>query len=189
MTVTPKCQPTREMVQAAASVFMAMAWVATVKPVVEAYQARVLKVGQWRIRPEFAEKMHARGGRSDPAGDIITDPQQSFLLSEDDFTKYLTAVNIERTNAGLAIQREGNCPLLEAENLLVKTKHRLVSVMAPVTKLSLEKITSAPMSDYTQYIELTLRLLSPFVEKASKPEDAIVRLLKDSVETEIDRVV
>ena len=189
MTATAKFEPTREMVQSAASVFMAMAWVAIVKPVVEAYQTRVLKEGQWRIRPEFAEKMHARDGKTAPTEEVITNPQLSYLMSEEDFAKYHFATERERTKAGLAIHRDGNCPLLEAENLLVKTKHKLVEVMAPVTKISLDAINSAQMDDYKQYIELTLRLLSPYVEKASKPEDAIRGLLQSSVETEIDLVV
>jgi hypothetical protein len=152
-----KFTPTPEMVSAAEAVFTIMAMVGTIRPVVIGYQTEILKQGQWRVRPQFATR------RGD---EVITDPAQSYLMSEENFADYDAKCKAARLEAKLPVEKEGNCPLLEAESLLIKAERALIDAMQPVTGLTAERFV--PMSARKEYIDLTLKLLAPFVRPAKE---------------------
>lgn len=157
--------PTSEMVVAAGQVFFAMALVQTIEPIVKAYQASVLKQGQWSMRPDHLESLQKRRTGPEPFECRVLDPKDVYLLSESDSALCFARFDAERIKANLKVKREGNCPLLEAQTRLIKAKQRLAEVMAPVTNVSLQQITGAPMGLYNEYIELNLKLLAPFVDR------------------------
>lgn len=153
------------MIEAAGQVFVAMALVQTIEPIVRNYQAHVLKQGQWSFRPDVLESFQKRHTGPEPFECKVLDPREIYLLSESDLEKCTAQFDVERIKARLQVKREGNCPLLEAQSRLIAAKHRLAEVMAPITKVTLEKITAAPVRLYNEYIELNLKLLAPFVDR------------------------
>lgn len=161
----PKFVPTSAMIEAAGQVFFAMALVQTIEPIVRNYQAHVLKQGQWSIRPDHLELLQKRHTDPEPFESKVLDPKEIYLLSESDLELCVAQFDAERIKAKLKVRRQGNCPLLEAQSRLIDAKHRLVEVMTPITKVTLEKITTAPVRLYNEYIELNLKLLAPFVDR------------------------
>ena len=155
-----KFTPTEEMISAAKAVFQAMAFVETIRPIVMQYQTEILAENKWRISPEFAKPSF----RAIYEDEVITDPKNSYLMSAEDFKEYSLKCKIARDKANLRVTENRFCPLLEAEHLLVQAKHALIDVMAETTKIQSQDILRSGMDKYNQYIDLTLRLLAPFVQ-------------------------
>ena len=151
-----KFQPTPTMVTAAQVVFLSMAFVQTIRPIVLKYQTEILAKGQWHIRPEFATRL----------GDtVILDPKDSYLMSDKDFAKYDAQCKLARVNANLHVDKEEHCPLLIAEDLQRQAEHALVAAMMfELPTVTLDKLLQAGMDKYKEYVDLTLRLLAPFVK-------------------------
>lgn len=146
-------RPTPEMVSIATSLFKAMAWRETVKPIVDGYQRRILAEGQWKIRPEFAERL---------GSGVITDPKKDYLMSEQDFQEYFGRQKTARDAAGLVVENDEHCPLLVAENMIIQLENALIDQMEPVTKLNREQLSL--LENRKKFLDLTLRLLAPFVD-------------------------
>ena len=140
--------PDREHVAAAEAVFMCMAAVQTIKPIVRGYQAKVLRELGW-------------------SG---VDPDRSYNLPESVFSVYLKRCNEERIAAKLHVDSEEYCPLLVAENLLRKSQRLLVDLMEPVSGISFDQIfrCSDALANYDQLVDLNLRLLAPYCKNKLK---------------------
>lgn len=149
-------KPSPAMLQAAGIVFKAMAWVDVIKPVVEGYQKEILSRHQWHIAKEWSEK------RGSPDR-IILEPTNSYLLEDEDFQTYLQECHVARAKAGLKVDNDDFCPLLVAENLLNKAKNVLIDVMSTTTGIEHDDLFHHGLEDYNKYIDLTLRLLAPFL--------------------------
>lgn len=155
-TITAKnFKPTDEMVHAAKAVFICMAAVETVRPVVEGYQKNILAF--WKFQP-------AKEWRKNESNEPILEPNRAYLLSENDFRLYMADIRDEQKKAGLKTDNPDNCPLLVAESGLRKAKAVLIDVMEPMTGFTVDKMLCAGMEVYDKYIELTLRLLAPYVK-------------------------
>lgn len=150
--------PTPEMISAARAVFVAQAWVETVKPVVRSYQIRILETLQAPLDPHWVEKGMEQH--------VILDPNETYLMSEAAFKAYQEESNKACIKAGLEVSDPEFCPLLVAENYLRMAQAELVKAMESITHLSHDKIFQAPnaLENYDKLIDLTLRLLAPFVE-------------------------
>ena len=154
--------PTVEMLAAAESLFMAMAMEATIRPIVVAYQTRILKSHRWRIRPDLAF-----GQREE----IITDPALSYLLSDENFREYAVLCRSARDDAGLLVEKQEQCPLLMAEHAVIKAKHALIDVMSGITKITATDAATLPIDKYKEFVDLTLRLLAPYLPAVPVPTD------------------
>lgn len=152
-------KPTPEMIQAAELVFVAMAAVDMIKPIVRGYQSKILADKQWPINEKYAGRLGV---------EVILDPEQSYLLGEKDMTAYFALCNEARIQSKLHVDSEDKCPLCVAEHDLVRAKWALCEAMAPITNISAERITSASMENYQSYIDLNLKLLGSFVRPAEK---------------------
>ena len=141
-----KFKPTKTMIEAAKTVFGCMALVNTIKPIVGGYQKKILQKHQFR----------------NSEGVIITEPNKSWTMSDEDFKIYLAECNKERIKAGLHVENEEFCPLLVVENLLIKAKWALIDAAEPITKIKSEEIYN--MEDREKLVELTLKLLASFVD-------------------------
>ena len=161
METKKKFTPTKDMVEVADSVFKAMAYVGTLKPIVTGYQEAVLKKHQFVARDI---------GQECREGDIILNPEHSYLLEDADFEIYLEEIEEARAEAGLKVNREGNCPLLEAESLLRDAQRLLVDTMQPITKISTDDALCSKngLENYRQLTDLILKLLAPFVKGGMK---------------------
>jgi hypothetical protein len=68
--------------------------------------------------------------------------------------------------ARLHVANEDQCPLLVAEHLARQAEQALVDAMSEITNLSVDKLLSSGQDQYKQFIELTLKLLAPYVRNA-----------------------
>lgn len=163
MTSAPAAEPSRpsrnvptpSLIRAAECVFMAMAMRDHVRPIVHEYQQRILREGQWPLARQWSTP-----GESPR---VILDPAESFLLEAADAALYFARCDEARKTAKLGVNRDGNCPLLEAEHLLVQAERELLEAVAELTGVSADKVSGLPREGYRQYIDLTLRFVASAV--------------------------
>ena len=159
-----KFVPTAAMISAAEAVFRAMAIEQTIGQVVKKYQRTILAEGKWPVRPEFRKR---RGGEGP-----ITDPNHAYLMSEEDFLVYDERCKAARIEAKLQVTKVENCPHLEAQTLLMLAKRELVDAMSSITGITNERAVTMLTTDYQNLVELTLRLLVPFVRNTLRSNPA-----------------
>ncbi len=91
-------KPSEDMLSAAAAVFTTMAYVRTVRPIVEEYQKKILEAYElWSTETERRSRKR------------ITDPKETFLLSEDDFNFYLAECHEAQLEAELKTESPDPC--------------------------------------------------------------------------------
>lgn len=144
---------TEDMKQAAKNVFMAMAYVKTIRPIVTGYQKAVLEKHQWHIASKWV-------GRRSETDRVILDPDHSYLLSENDFRTYMHETREQQKAAGLKTDSPDHCPLLVAENLQRQAEWCLFDTMEPLTSIKGRDLYG---DNREKYLDLTLRLLAPFI--------------------------
>lgn len=159
---------TPQMIAAAEATFLAMAAVKTLQPIVTAYQKAILAEGQW-----CADSKMVRCDVN-PENRVILDPKHSYLLPEASFQEYLTKTKAARDAAGLKVEHDENCPLLVAENELVKAKRALIDSLEQLTGIGADTLLCAGMDEYNRYTELSLQLVAPFVKSASELMKTVV---------------
>ena len=71
--------------------FLAMAFEATIRPIVDGYHRRILADMQPRIARKWVEM-----GEKD---EVILDPKHDYLMNDTDFAEYIRRANIEREMA------------------------------------------------------------------------------------------
>ena len=162
--------PSTEMIRAAELVFTAKVMYETTKGIVVKYQQRILKEGQWPIRAQYRD---LDGLGSTASVEVILRPEDAFLLEPDDFATYLARCNEERIKAGLLVSSEEGDPLLEAQWLLWDAEFHLIDLMAPVTGISADRLREASIEAIDEIVDLTLRLLAPYVRSASELLDEL----------------
>lgn len=143
-----KFTPTQGMIKAATKVFVTMALVDVVRPIVKKYQKQALgHIGMEKYTPENAWQMPGSN-----------------------HTKYLKVCNDLRENTGLKVENPDFCPLLVAEYEQTKAEWALCETMEPITGITHDKImcTAKAMENRTKYLDLTLRLLAPFCKNIVK---------------------
>ena len=134
--------PAADQVTAAEAVFACMAMVATVRPIVEAYQLRILRDLGWGHLPLG----------------------QTYDMPDAVFEVYHQRCCEARDRVGLVVDDPEKCPLLVARHLLILAEHVMVDSMAPITGLTWDKLLCSRngLHNLREYVDLTLRLLAPF---------------------------
>lgn len=156
---TNQFEPNPTQIAAAQLVFMSMALLQTVEPIVTAYKNAILAEGQWRI-----------GRHQDRLGDgVVTDHKQSYLLSDEDFATYDALCKQARDQAGLVVEDTEQCPLLVAQDVLVQAQMLLVSEMEPIRGITWDMLLNRGLAVLHEYIELTLKLLAPYCKSNLAP--------------------
>ena len=141
-------------VPVARAVFVAMAFVETIRPVVEGYQREILTA----IKPKMAKHWVEDHGMEQR---IITDPTDTHYMEDGDFDEYIEGCHREALKHGFKVPEKGSCPLLIAEHNLTKAQQLLIEVMEPITGIKHSDLFHHGMDDYNHYIDLTLRWLAP----------------------------
>ena len=149
-------KPTQEMIAAAEDLFLAMTFEQTVRPIVEAYQRKVLAERTWMVDLEL---------QTEPGvPEYITDIKYAWLMTTEDFMDYRDRCTRERMKTDLSPENDSNyCPLLVAENTVQLARQALCNAMAPITKIDGTQAAALPVADYDQLTDLTLKVLAPFV--------------------------
>ena len=157
-----------EMVLAARSVLMAMAFTETIKPVALEMQKKVLE--EIEI---FDDKVYHRrnspiaeiGSSRKSFGERITSFEKLYLSADEEAVQkiYQKYDQLQRERKLLEDKDDlGVCALLKAENLERKAKRVLVDMMQPITKMSVEDILSSKngIENFERVVELTLQMLA-----------------------------
>ena len=147
---------------AAENVFLAMAFEQSVRLIVEGYRQKILAERTWRCVPDLVERM-ARRSSDQPAEQYVTDIKFTWMMEKEDFALYHDRCNPERIAAGLVVEHDSYCPLLVAENITIQAKHALCDAMAGVTNIPAKTAATLKLDDYRKFVDLTLKLLAPFV--------------------------
>ena len=150
------------MIRAAEDVFLAMAAEPTIRPIVEGYQKSILATRTWPVSAELVERRQRRAG-DEPVDEYVTDIKFAWTMEPEAFALFNKRCNEERVAAGLVVETEAHCPLLVAEHTTCLAKLALCDAMASVTSLSSRKVATMKPDDREKFVELTLRLLAPFV--------------------------
>jgi hypothetical protein len=161
-TARPPFQPTANMIQAAEQVFLAMAVEQSIRPIVEGYQRKVLAERTWKPAPALEDGPQRR--RDEPIANEITDIKDAWMMADGDFAIYRKRCNEERIAAKLHAETDDHCPLLVAENISRLAKHALCDAMAAITSIDGTKAATLARADYDSLVDLTLKLLAPYVK-------------------------
>jgi len=138
-------RPTNEMITTALEIFRAKATIRVLKPIVNEYHRRALRV---------------IGAQNDD-GEIITDPEHAWTICDEQAQTYYDLLDQYKAVAGFDLP-PGYCPLLIIEDVKRRAERRLMGLMEPITHIPTTEIIR--LEDRKQYLDLTLRLLAPFVE-------------------------
>lgn len=143
------------MIKAAEAVFVCMAAVETIKPIVTGYQVKVLEEEKY----SYSEKASSRRGTT--YADYISNPDHTYMMSDEDFAHYMKRTREEQAAAGLVTESPEHCPLLVAEHNVVKAENLLMDTLECLTEIKRDEIWN--MEHRREYIKISLKLLAPFV--------------------------
>ena len=154
------------MIQAAKAVFVTMANVTTVRPIVLAYQQKWIDYMRPVVREDMKRSRAEDGGIAEPRPEI-TSPDQSYMMDDKDAAWYFEKCAQEAAAAGFKV-KPGYCPLLIAEDLQRKAEHVLVDAMSDYLaatnggkKVTVNGLLCLGLAKYRDFIRLTLSLLAP----------------------------
>jgi hypothetical protein len=148
-------KPTNTMKSAAKAVFLSMAYTQTIRPIVEGYKRKILQKCKFKIDPKFWNEYEQ--------DKTITDPKKAYLMTENDLAIYLKECQTEQKKAGLKTEKPEYCPLLVAEHTQIRAENILIDSMKPITGFDSTRFLS--LENRAKLIDLSLRLLSPFVKR------------------------
>jgi len=148
-------RPTEEMIAATTVVMLCMAWEETVRPIVLKYKTEILK--EMQAGPAEVYKKYAG------VPTVILEPKDSWALGKADFAFYDACCKKERDDFGFIVATDDYCPLLVAEHQTLDAQRNLIDIMEPITKISVRQLTCNGLDRYMEYLNLTLKLLVPFI--------------------------
>jgi len=143
-------KPTQEQIQSAELVFIKMAELKMLQEIIIPLENRILKENVFY-------EMDDLGGR------IITDRSHDWLMSDEDFNRYLKLVYAERVKIGINTPWD-QCPISLVEMDLINAERDLINSFESLTGINYE-LVSRKLDLKDQYVELTLRLIVKFVDK------------------------
>lgn len=180
MKVPATFTPTPEQISAAESVFLAMANLAMIKPIVDAYQSEILGRYRWKPDPLLVHLGPERLRE-------ILDPKDAYLLSSKDAGVFYKECQKARVAAGLHIDdpdfEPEYCPALVAEELLRQARRVLVDSLSAVTGIDSQALIRSNFKEYERYVELCLRLLAPHC----RPRDRLDQINAEAIQIRTER--
>lgn len=155
-----------QLIPAVNAYMMARAFAEVQRAAVDKIERRLLAESEY-----FADKDTPRAD-----GQRITEPKQSYLMHDDDFKKYASAVRRELEREGYKIKQGNNrdgslsedswnyrCPALVAESLQRQAERVLVEAAASVLnfgeEFTFDKLVCAGMDKLRAFIDLTCRFV------------------------------
>ena len=151
--------PTQEMIEAAETVFLAMAYEETVRPIVQAIQQKHLD--EMKIQT-YMEKYDWTGRDWDGKNKPITKWGDLYNAKDEDFNEIYRRCYQDYLKHWPDLKYD-YCPLLMAESQRRDAQRELGRVVGPATGLDYSKIIR--LEHYRKADELNLKLMAPFVDK------------------------
>jgi len=94
---------------------------------------------------------------------IILDPKSAYLLDDEKAAVYYARCEQERIAAGMTVEKEGNCPALEADSLFRAARDAFIDALTPYTAITIEQARmSVAMLD--KLSDWGLRLLTKHID-------------------------
>jgi hypothetical protein len=152
----------KHLISLANAVFMAMAYEATIRPIVEGYEREILAHHRWTNRGAL-ERAKGKPYEHEIKEEVILEPNLSYNLSDEDFLTYLAECEIEMRKAGLTAEKDC-CPLLVAERLKIEAQWAFVDALEPYTGIERGSLFFDGCKSYEKYIELNLKLFADKVK-------------------------
>ncbi len=154
-----KAMVTPEMIKAAETLTMAMAFTKTVQPIVEAYSQEILVRHQFKNLGD--KKMFAELGR-EYTEEVILDRNQTYRMSDSDFAIYEKERQEACVKSGLKVENPDFCPLLVAENLENIAQGAFIDSIFPITGIKYEQVVVSKnmMKNIKTLIDLGLGLIA-----------------------------
>ena len=143
----------KAVIKAAEAVFKSMAYEQTVRDIVYPKQKEVIAFYKFQTAQEWTDR-----GMTPKQ---ITEPKDMYLAEKEDFDLYLREMQDFYKEAGFNVKPD-RCPLLIAESTTREAKNLLIEVCEPYTGISFDDLMHN-FKYYDQYIDLTLRLMSNYV--------------------------
>jgi len=148
-------KPNSEMLESAEVVFLSMAYVETIKPIVENIQKKVLNKHKFKVAKKY---------RNYEKDKIITEEKYSYLMSNEDFKIYHNECRTLEDEKGLKVSNPEFCPLLVAENEQRKAENLLMNSFKVITGLDTDDINMS-LDNRKKFLDLTLGFMSQFIDK------------------------
>lgn len=159
-----KAMVTEEMVQAANAYCMAKAYTQTIRPIVEGYQREILVRNQFTNKGEQAmlKRLQDNGRHLNEEIKelVVLNPDHTYLMSDEDSQVYFVELEQARIKSGLKVEKEGNCPLLEAESMERTAVRVLIDVMEPITKINYNQVINTSFESRAKLIDLSIGLIA-----------------------------
>jgi len=141
-TITP------ELKAAAEELLGAQAYTNLIRPVVEGYQSRILAQHQFRIDQKWVER-----GSEDC---VILDPKEVYLMNDADSTVIFAEYDAAAKANDFDLP-DGYCPLLVAENMIIKAERTLLNAARYITNIDPDEFWD--MKIRKELIDLTLNFV------------------------------
>lgn len=157
---TNSCISSAEMIQAGRAVFTAMTHLQNTHSVVTRYRTKVLLDGQWHVH-----QMYVQLGMQD---EVLLVPDKAYLMGEEMYQIYEDLCIGERIKSGLRVLGPEVCPLVEAKRLLSEAQCHLIHQMSDTSDLLLDRLLILSTHRYEDFIEMSLLLLEPFMDRSGR---------------------
>jgi len=151
-------KPTEEQIKNTEEVFLNMANVDTIKPIVLKYQIEILKKYKFQYKRVDDRKRFLK----ETGLNYIINPEHTYLIKESDFKIYLSEVAKEHLKNGFIVKKD-YCPLLIAEDDLRKSQDKIIKSFESVTGIKKEDLFKNFPKNLNSYIDLTLRFMVKFI--------------------------
>jgi len=152
-------KPTGEMLKSAELVFLNMAYVGTIKPIVEKYQNEALHKFKFQYkRKDDREFYYKKTGFN-----YVVDDEHTYMIKDKDFKIYLKEMEKQHKEHGFNVKKN-YCPLLIAKDNLRQSENLLMSSFECITGLKSSEI-NMKLDTRKKFLDLTLNYMSRFINK------------------------
>lgn len=109
---------TQHLKEAVKTYLLAVAHEAVIRPIVTQYETEILAKHQFKVVPEFASA----------EGEVVTDPEQTYLISEEDFKTYWAECQQQIVAHKLQhlVANPNQCPLLVADYQTIQAGNAVI---------------------------------------------------------------
>ncbi len=160
-------KPTQEQIRNCELVFLNMAKVDTIRPIVEKYQKKILEKHKFEAkRKDEREFLYKETFLK-----YISEPKHSYLMKDSDSKIYFKELEDAHLEHGFNVKKD-YCPLLIAESDLIDAKRNFVNSMASLTNIKWKDVTK--LEHYSQIVELNLKFMVKFIRSK---EDILKELM------------
>jgi len=146
--------PPRDIVVLAESLLVTMAMHQLKAEAVEAYATKVLAQMQSKIATKWVDL-----GVQDQ---LILKPKDAFLLDDEQAARFYALCEEQRLASGMSVDKQGNCPALEAECLFRAARDVFIDALTPYTTITLDQARMS--SSLEKLADWGLRILSKHVD-------------------------